>query len=351
MNCRKCGNPLNKNATVCPVCGEPVLNSQNKQSMNGLQLDALNNNHKNHKKGIDLGIGKPNNMPSGQFNSPINPNNNGPKGFVNQVPKKPEIMPMPMVQPKQTAKKTFKVDNKINTKFILAGVVLILAIVGGFTAVYFKKIKSNGNSVEVIEADKEFKPHQETEEERQEKLSKNVHLANNMKLYDGSLLFEYENNNDVVIEVDMKIKLYDDETNLVKEIEHSEFASNYTKFLFLVRNDEINVPYTNYEIEYKVYETKYKGVKVDITKLENEVTNDTIKATYTPSDGEKLDDLRVCIIYYDNETIAGVDCKEEKKIAYPNPVVFDFDFKTKMDSGKLKFDTYKYAVTGYNEGE
>lgn len=409
MNCNKCGSPLALDATVCPVCGTSVFNqpssglqtmvsSQNMNqlvsnsninqnnsmntnnqevvSTNGLQLGAFNQNNVGNAPLINPSKMNQQNMPTDDiFSSPkvtvnqglvnngmqssmFNQNNN--QGMMNNQP----MMQSPMnnnygMMNQQNNGSFFdnkKSSNKLNMKLVVIGcAALVLIIVGVFSFKYFQDVQKQREALEQEEIRKEVEDsiddYEKQREEKAAQMKKNITLAEETVLYDGSLLFTYENNNNVVSVVEFEIKFFDKDGNSLGTAKDYAYPAPYSKFLIKVNKYSVKEGYAKYEINLNVNDYDLVPLTINTSKFLINDTGESIVVQYNNDDEDTIDNLELCILYYNGETIVGAECSSKTDITPGTSADYEFEYYYANNYEGLIFDTYKFAVSAYNKAK
>lgn len=398
MNCNKCGSPLSFDATICPVCGTNVFNqpmnmnqnmisnqnmsqpisnnniNQNVQtnmnnqpvSTNGLQIGVFNQNNVNNAPLINPNMMQNQNIATDDiFSSPkvsVNsvPNNLNNFGMMNNnmgMQNKNMNIQQPMNNMGNSVQPNFNNSNKksnVNFKILIVGVVVLLLIVAGFFSYnYFQNVQEKRENLEKEEMRKEVEDniddYEEQRKEKAEQMRENVTLAEDNKLYDGSLLFTYENNNNMVVAVEFEIEFYDSENNFLGTAKEYAYPAPYSKFLIKISKFRVKEGYTNYKVNLTVSDYDLVPIDIDTNKFMISDNGEAILVQYNNTSEDPIDNLELCILYYDTNNIVGAECSSVKDIASGANANYEFEYYYANSYEGLKFDTYKFAVSAYNK--
>ena len=277
MKCYMCGSQLSPTDSICSVCGAkildtpisntsesqkmdfPILNKNNNKnndsnnvvSANGFQFYDFNRSKSKNISLIDSNmLNKSTFNTEDYFSSPkvsvgYNQGNNvqnvSKNSFSNQSYVQPSIN-YNNNQNNQNNKREYRERNslKINWKFVVVFfALLIIAGVGFISFDYFQKIQEKRKNLEQEEIRKEVEDsitdYEKQREEKAQQMKENINLASENVLYDGSLLFTYENNNNVVSAVEFIISFYDDNDELLGSVKEYAYPAPYTKFLIKIK--------------------------------------------------------------------------------------------------------------------
>lgn len=384
MNCSKCGFPLEKDTSICPVCGtsapnqiSPISNQNNLMnsnnqggvSTNGLQLGDFNQNNSVNVPLMNPSKMNPQNTSTdGLFSSPkVNVNQNPVNGMqssmFNQNNNQGMMNNQPlnngygmMNQQNNNSYDNQKSSNKINIRLIVMGcAALVLVIVGVFSFKYFQDVQIKREALEQEEIRKEVEDsiidYEKQREEKAEKMKNNIILAEENVLYDGSLLFTYENNNNVVSVVEFEIEFFDETGNSLGKAKDYAYPAPYSKFLIKVNNYNVKEGYAKYEISLKVNDFDLIPLTIDTSKFLISDNGEAIEVKYNNDDSYTIDNLELCILYYSGEKIVGAECSSKADIIPGTSAEYEFEYYYANKYEGLIFDTYKFAVSAYNKAK
>ncbi|MGN1370954.1 MAG: hypothetical protein ACI4XM_01550 [Candidatus Coprovivens sp.] len=386
MKCYMCGSQLSPTDSICSVCGAkvletpisnasenkkvdfPILNNNNQNnevnynsnvSTNGFQMDDFSHNKNKKISSINSNFfDKQDFNAEDFFSSPkvsigynkSNVQNVSKNSFSNQNYVQPSINYNNQSSKNEyKEKKTFKINWKLVVVFLAF---LIIAGVGFFSFDYFQKIQEKRKSLEQEEIRKEVEDsiidYEKQREEKAQQMKENIDLASENVLYDGSLLFTYENNNNVVSAVEFIISFYDDNDELLGSVKEYAYPAPYTKFLIKINKYNIVDGYKRYEVDIKVNDYELIPVEIDTNKFVINDTGEAISVSYI-DENDDIDHLELCILYYSNESIVGAECISNNDVSAGNIAKFDFEYYYANKYEGLLFDTYRFAVSAYNK--
>jgi flagellar basal body-associated protein FliL len=191
---------------------------------------------------------------------------------------------------------------KFDLKIIITVFIILILVVGGiFSFQYFQNLGDKREELENEEIRKEVEDNiEDSEEKRQQKaeqMKKNINLAEDHVLYDGSLLFTYENNNNAVVAVELEIEFYDSENNFLGTAKEYAYPAPFSKFLIKFNVLKLKEGYASYEIKLNVSDYDLKPVSIDTSKFIINDTGQSILVQYPNTGTEKIDNLELCILY------------------------------------------------------
>lgn len=394
MNCIKCGYMLSNSDRTCPMCGtfapnnlavpnmqvgnQPQNNNvDNSVSANGLQLGAFTRKNNNQQTPLmNPSMINKTNIPTDDIFS-------SPKVSVNQVyPTQQPMMNNQRMMPQQSMMNQNMYNNnnnnqmnvnysnnnysnnnsnkdkdvKFNPKILVTVCLVIVLVVGGiFSFQYFQDLEDKREKLENEEIRKEVEDNIEDSEEqrrqRAEQMKKNITLAEDNILYDGSLLFTYENNNNTVVAVELEIEFYDADNNFLGTAKEYAYPAPFSKFLIKFNVLKLKAGYASYEINLNVSDYNLQPVEIDTSKFVINDTGEAILVQYPNTSTDTIDNLELCILYYSQEKIVGAECSSVTKIIPNTNANFEYEYFYANNYEGMIFDTYRFAVSAYNKVE
>ncbi len=377
MRCTKCGFHVDDDATTCRICGTAVNNApplqnnngvpnimspnpmeQNNQPMNsnnGFQIEAFSKQQKVNNSFDPSNIMNTQNMPSNDLFS--SPKVVAGQGNMQQIDPNPQIYQQPMYQPQSNYDNQTRENNggfKFNMNIlIVVCAVIFLGFVGVFSFKYFEKIEAEKKLKQEQELQKEVESnitdYEEQQKKKMELMKKNVTLAEENKLYDGSILFTYENNNNLVVSVALEIEFYDANNQFLGSVKEYAYPAPYSKFLVKIGALSVKQGYTSYKVNLTVNDYDLIPVTIDTNKIMINDNGEAILVQYNNSTGDTIDNMELCILYYNGEKINGAECSSVQSTPAGNNANFEFEYYYANKNEGLIFDTYRFAVSAYNK--
>lgn len=394
MNCKKCGYILSNADRTCPVCGTASSNDlvlPNPQNMTGQQVNAGTNGVS--ANGLQLGAFTRNNNKPTPLMNPNSINKNAiptddifssPKVSVNQVyPNQQQPMMnnqqmmnnnRPMMNQQQPMNQNMfnnsqmnfnysnnsnnndKKSNSFNPKILITVCLAIVLVVGGiFSFRYFQSLDDKRKDLENEEIRKEvednIEDYEEQRREKAEQMKKNITLAEDHVLYDGSLLFTYENNNNTVAAVELEIEFYDSDNNFLGTAKEYAYPAPFSKFLIKFNVLKLKPGYASYKMNLTVSDYELQPVEIDTSKFVINDNGEAILVQYPNNSNNNIDNLELCILYYKQDKIVGAECSSVTKILPNTNANFEYEYFYAYNYEGMDFDTYRFAVSAYNKVE
>ncbi len=373
MRCAKCGFHVDDNATTCRICGtavKPASPLQNNNGVpnlmapdnsmspmnanNGFQMEAFNQ-QKDKNKFDPKDLMNTQNMSDNDLFS--SPKVVAGQGMVSQNNMNIPAYEQPMYQQQDYSNQYTANNNggfKVNMKFVIIACALVfLVFVGFFSFKYFEKLENEKKLKQEQELQKEVESnitdYEEQQKKKMELMKKNVTLAEENKLYDGSILFTYENNNNLVVSVALEIEFYDANNQFLGSVKEYAYPAPYSKFLVKIGALSVKEGYASYKVNLTVNDYELVPVTIDTNKIMINDNGEAILVQYNNSTGNDIDNIELCILYYNGEKINGAECSSVQNTPAGNNANFEFEYYYANKNGGLIFDTYRFAVSAYNK--
>lgn len=326
MNCKNCGAPISAGSNNCPNCGSGVVNNQ-VQNMNNEQDQPV--------------INRP---PIAGLTSNIQSSSR------NDVPKGPGFNIIAGVEDN-------KVDKVPNTNSDNSGIGMIMLLlffvaiaVGGYTL--YNKLQDKPYEPDIGETSVNNDSEKNTDVEEpvlEEKINyvDNIKFVEEVKLFDGSIMLVYENNNMESLTVDLNIEFYDKDGLLLGNAGDSSIVTTKGDFYFLIASNSVREGYDNYKTQLSAnYDEKL--TRLDLLLSDFVIRNDGKKFSiqYPNKTNQMIDTLKMCITYYNVNDIVQISCDTKKNIDVTGTASFEFEYGNNMAKG-MTFTNYKISTDAY----
>lgn len=322
MNCKNCGAPISVGTNNCPNCGSGIEN--NNQTINRPPIPGVSNQANSHKI---------------EGNLPKGPGFNIIAGVEEN---KPQNAPAPN-------------NDNSGVGMIMMLLFFVALAVGGYT-LYNKMQDKPLYEPEVEEKVDNDDKENDTEvekpvEEEKDNYLDNVKFIEEVKLFDGSIMLLYKNNNTELVNVDLKIEFYGKDGTLLGDANDNSFASARGEFYFIISSNSVRKGYDNYKTNLTV--TPGEG----LTRLDLLISDFVIRDSgskfsiqYPNKTNQSIDSLKMCVTYYNVNDVVQISCSTKKNIEATGTASFEFEYGSMKTKGMvytnyvLSFDAYTSSV-------
>lgn len=326
MNCKNCGAPISAGTNNCPNCGSGVVNNQ-VQNMNNEQVQPV--------------INRP---PIAGLTS------NNQSNSRSNVPKGPGFNILAGVEENKVDKAPAPNNDNSGIGMVMLLLFFVAIAVGGYTL--YNKLQDKPYEPDVLETagnnDSEENPDIE-EPALEEKINyvDNIKFKEEVKLFDGSIMLVYENDNMESLSVDLNIEFYDKEGLLLGNASDSSIVAANGEFYFLIASNSVREGYDNYKTDLSA--TLNEGLtRLDLLISDFVIRNDGNKFSiqYPNKTNTQIDILKMCVTYYNVNDIVQISCDTKKNIDVTGTASFEFEYGTKKAKG-MTFTNYKISTDAY----
>ena len=324
MNCKNCGAPISAGTNNCPNCGSGVENSINQnQAINRPPIPGVSNQATSHK-------------------------------MEGNIPKGPGFNIIAGVEENKSQNVPDPNNDNSGVGMIMMLLFFVALAVGGYTL--YNKMQDKPLYEPEVEEIVENKDEEDTDGEEpleEEKVNylDNIKFIEEVKLFDGSIMLLYKNNNAELVNVDLGIEFYDKEGTLLGEANDNSFASARGEFYFIISSNSVRKGYDSYKTKLTV--TSSEG----LTRLDLLISDFVIRDSgskfsiqYPNKTNQTIDTLKLCVTYYNVNDVVQISCDNKKNIEATGTASFEFEYGSMKTKGMiytnyvLSFDAYTSSV-------